>query len=555
MIDPQYTIPPGALGGKVTLTGQSMDNDTVPEGTAHDRSERYRDEKPEPLPSLAEMRRKAAANRKKYGDLGEEAFYATMEDAKNLTLARRDPPDGHGLKGQAYADHSRDCGYPDKAGRELPRLYDPYGEKVVTYVQTEREKADSRGEPYHYPHWRVLYRYMVKEYEPNTRKGKNSQGPDEALTLADVARDLEQMEAATAARKQMEADYEALKVKAAEKDELLRFADQRIKSEISTREEIADSLARANLIIAELAAENKRLKAEASQNGLDHQDNDDGETVDNDGPEDKYDEGLQLQRWQDDGGSSGEIIDSDVAGGDVRFDWEPMFKRFREAGQQALEVLENGGSCSDVMTICEAVWRARPERIWTIAGYDGDDFDALDVGIVNPLMAHCGPAYYEPEGNAQVVCHARGEILLFDDEAFEVVDKPAREVLWRKRIRAARLGKQGWNMKKLTASVPLTSHEDFDAFVSLMREVVPCNGDRNRFVGYNIMWWDARNGYALAWDNERVVKELAADPAMAPLPVNEEATGEATEAVTSGSGEEMSPEQVADFLEKPTGRS
>jgi hypothetical protein len=103
-------------------------------------------------------------------------------------------------------------------------------------------------------------------------------------------------------------------------------------------------------------------------------------------------------------------------------------------------------------------------------------------------------------------------------------------------------------------SVPITNHQDFDVFVTILPQMYPCETDRIQWVGVSIMRWDLV--YVLERPDGGEIDGASKAHSLALLMDDcAKAAGEVTEVVTAGSGEEMSPEPVADFFEKPTRQS
>lgn len=227
-------------GTPTNSTGENQ-NGTESEQSAPRTSERNGNG---PL-SLTELRRRGAINRKIIEGNDEERFYRELDQAKILCQARNSPPDGLGLRGDEYEVFSAELGYAGKSGKTLPRLFQPYGEKVVAWVQSEQEKANARGLKYDFPTWRKAYQEMTRQWEP-PKKGKNSRTENEEL-------------------KEDEEDDPA--VERARLTAEVAAAEQRFKTELWRREELADNLRQAEEKqrlaeerIAELEAEVDRLK-------------------------------------------------------------------------------------------------------------------------------------------------------------------------------------------------------------------------------------------------------------------------------------------------------
>jgi len=115
------------------------------------------------------------------------------------------------------------------------------------------------------------------------------------------------------------------------------------------------------------------------------------------------------------------------------------------------------------------------------------------------------------------------EMPMSPDEKSGDPDVEKQRDRWRTNIRYAKIGgKHIWNLKRLTATVPAEDgegdwHEQFTAFVALLREMYPCVGPRHDHIGFDIMWWC--EDFSLVWRDKQVkkMKRASADVALAPL--------------------------------------
>lgn len=223
---------PEGTHGEYGEDGGVTETVTEAEETARRGSDRDDNDATDQIPTIAEMRRDGAVTRRKIEQDDEAAFYGHMEQAKRLCIARNAPPDGWGMRGEDYELFSAELGYKGKRGQQLPRLYQPYGEKVMAWVTTEREQALARGEMYEYPTWQSALREMVLLWDghrkPNSKTAAETARPDDARVAEIIAETTAKITVQEQHIKSLTADKGELSDRLAETESRLVQAEARI---------------------------------------------------------------------------------------------------------------------------------------------------------------------------------------------------------------------------------------------------------------------------------------------------------------------------------------
>jgi hypothetical protein len=159
--------------GSPSLTSDRPDNDQAPGLLAGETS----------IPTIAEMLSAGAITRRNIERADGTVFYGHLAQARRLCIARNPPPHGWGLRGEEYAEFSAALGYQGTRGKLLPRLFQPYGKKVVAWVRARQKEAKKGGQMFEFPTWQSALRQMESLYEgktPNTKTAAETAPEDDA---------------------------------------------------------------------------------------------------------------------------------------------------------------------------------------------------------------------------------------------------------------------------------------------------------------------------------------------------------------------------------------
>jgi hypothetical protein len=143
------------------------------------------------------------------------------------------------------------------------------------------------------------------------------------------------------------------------------------------------------------------------------------------------------------------------------------------------------------------------------------------IAVLREIYPCGGPAplYLDPQPTDIKVWWCERYVQLLRDGDMKTKKASADPIAdgWRKPIKAARL-KNKWNTKAITriGQSASTSQPDFDKFVAILRETVPCEGPAQTIAGFVVLHWHGDD--VLVWRNKRASMSKASEEnKLAPL--------------------------------------